>query len=138
MGCGASKDNTIDKQIMEMAKRKPITVMLLGSGESGKSTIAKQLKILFGSGFTDQERMSYKMSICTNVVICMRTLLEQATVLNHPVKYEPKSKELTTEDPVTLPFSSELATDIESLWEDEGIQATYGESSKYQLPDCAK
>ena len=40
MGCTESRDNTIDKQIAEMLKTKPITIMLLGSGESGKSTIA--------------------------------------------------------------------------------------------------
>ncbi|KAL7714640.1 G protein alpha subunit [Entamoeba marina] len=138
MGCGASKDNSIDKQIVEMAKKKPITVMLLGSGESGKSTIAKQLKILFGGGFSEQERSSYKMSICTNIVTCMRTLIEQASILNHPITYQPKSKEFTTEDPVSLPFSSELPDDVEALWADNGIIATYEESSKFQLPDCAK
>ena len=138
MGCGQSKDNSIDKQIVEMAKQKPITVMLLGSGESGKSTIAKQLKILFGGGFTEQERASYKMSICTNVVTCMRTLIEQSSILNHPMKYEPKSPEFTTEDPVNLPFSEHLVEDVENLWNDEGIQATFQEASKFQIPDCAK
>uniref|UniRef100_UPI00029DD25A G protein alpha subunit n=1 Tax=Entamoeba histolytica TaxID=5759 RepID=UPI00029DD25A len=117
---------------------KPITVMLLGSGESGKSTIAKQLKILFGGGFPEQERATHKSSICSNVVTCMRTLIEQSAILNHPMKYQPKSKEFTTEDPVTLPFSPELVGDVEALWADEGIQATYEESAKFQLPDCAK
>ena len=121
-----------------MAKKKPITIMLLGSGESGKSTIAKQLRILFGGGFPENERMTYKNSICTNVVTCMRTLIEQASILNHPLAYQPKSKEFTTEDPVTLPFSAEMASDVEALWADEGILATYEERAKYQLPDCAK
>ncbi|ELP83990.1 guanine nucleotide-binding protein alpha-1 subunit, putative [Entamoeba invadens IP1] len=138
MGCGASKDNSIDKQIVEMAKSKPITIMLLGSGESGKSTIAKQLKILFGGGFTQNECSSYKTSICTNVVTCMRTLIEQAGILNHPLTYKPTSKEFTTEDPVALPFSPELVGDVEALWADAGIQATFEESSKFQIPDCAK
>ena len=138
MGCGQSKDNTIEKQIFEMAKKKPITIMLLGSGESGKSTIAKQLKILFGGGFTQQERESYKASISSNVITCMKTLIEQSQVLNHPVSYQPKSKELTTEEQCPLPFSAELPEDIENLWKDQGIQDTYAESSKYQLPDCAK
>ncbi|KAL7722156.1 Guanine nucleotide-binding protein alpha-1 subunit [Entamoeba marina] len=123
MGCAASKDNGIDKQIIEMTKKKPITIMLLGSGESGKSTIAKQLKILFGGGFSEHERSSYKLSICTNVVVCMRTLID---------------KELTSDDPISLPFGPELPGDIEALWADSGIKETYNESSKFQLPDCAK
>ena len=49
----------------------------------------------------------------------MKTLIEQIEILNHPISYQPKSKELTSEDPFNLPFSAEFADDIENLWKDQ-------------------
>ncbi len=39
-----------------------IKVLLLGSAESGKSTLIKQLKIIHNYGFEDNERLRYKVS----------------------------------------------------------------------------
>jgi guanine nucleotide-binding protein G(i) subunit alpha len=54
---------------------------LIGSGESGKSTIVKQMKIIHQNGFTEQERMDYRPVIYKNltesaqaIVLAMRKL----------------------------------------------------------------
>jgi len=125
-----------------MAKKKPIQIILLGSGESGKSTIAKQLKILFGGGFSETERESYRNSICSNLIHCMRTLMQESTKIDkkNKVKYKPTSKELTAGEGehFSLPFSDTIVKDITELWKDKAIQHTYANSNKFQLPDCAK
>lgn len=48
----------IEKQIKEQMKEysKAIKLLLLGAGESGKTTILKQMKILHARGFTDEDR----------------------------------------------------------------------------------
>ncbi len=46
----------------------------IGAGESGKSTIAKQMKIIHLDGFPEAERMSYKSIIYNNVVVSMKAL----------------------------------------------------------------
>lgn len=47
----------IDKQIEEDSKkyRKECKILLLGSGESGKSTVVKQMKIIHQNGYTKDE-----------------------------------------------------------------------------------
>ena len=39
-----------------------------GAGESGKSTIVKQMKIIHQNGFTNEELMSYRPTIYRNTV----------------------------------------------------------------------
>lgn len=49
-----------------------------GSGESGKSTLAKQMKIIHLNGFTDEERSTFKVAIYNNVVTSARALAKAA------------------------------------------------------------
>jgi hypothetical protein len=46
-----------------------------GAGQSGKSTVAKQMKIIHMSGFSTEERASYTSVICSNIVVSMRAIL---------------------------------------------------------------
>lgn len=47
---------------------KALKVLLLGSGESGKSTILQQLKILHQNGFSREELLEYRPFIFDNVI----------------------------------------------------------------------
>jgi guanine nucleotide-binding protein subunit alpha len=47
-----------------------------GAGESGKSTILKQMRLIHAKGFTDLERESHRIVIFTNLLHSMRLLLE--------------------------------------------------------------
>lgn len=54
---------------------KEIKLLLLGSGESGKSTFFKQIKAIHDpSGYTDEEIQAYKSSIYANLLHCMKGL----------------------------------------------------------------
>ena len=48
----------------------------LGSGCSGKTTFLKQLRIVYGDGFTEKERREYKPIIYSNVRRAMVRILE--------------------------------------------------------------
>ena len=50
-------------------------LLLLGTGEAGKSTFVKQMKILHGIGFTEKERDAFKQDVLNNVVDGLRTLI---------------------------------------------------------------
>lgn len=59
----------IERQIIQdtKAEKHIHKLLLLGAGESGKSTIFKQIKFLFQTGFDDAELRSYISVIHANV-----------------------------------------------------------------------
>jgi hypothetical protein len=58
-----------------------IKLLLLGAGESGKSTVAKQMKIIHQDGFSPDERKAFKVIIHTNILSSMKTLVKAADTL---------------------------------------------------------
>lgn len=46
-------------------------MLLLGAGESGKSTILKQMKLIHQGSYSDKERENYKEIIYSNTVQSM-------------------------------------------------------------------
>ena len=61
-----------------------------GAGESGKSTISKQMKIIHLSGFNEDERKSYIEIICSNIITSMKALVSAAEKLD--IETEEKNK----------------------------------------------
>ncbi|CAG7854906.1 Guanine nucleotide-binding protein alpha-3 subunit [Serendipita indica DSM 11827] len=60
----------IDRAIEEDAKRfkKECKILLLGSGESGKSTIVKQMKIIHQNGYSHAELLMFRPTIYRNLL----------------------------------------------------------------------
>ncbi|EGG18218.1 G-protein subunit alpha 1 [Cavenderia fasciculata] len=118
-----------------------IKLLLLGAGESGKSTIAKQMKILHLNGFTDEERASYKTIIYNNTVGSMRVLVNAAEELKIGISEQNKEAAARIANDLGEHFNGvltpELARDIKALWSDPGIQTAFTRSSEFQLNDSA-
>jgi hypothetical protein len=66
----AGKSKLIEKQNREeaLADSDRIKLLLLGIGESGKSTIFKQMRLLYGQGFSEEEVNRYKWTIRSNII----------------------------------------------------------------------
>ncbi|KAI9349773.1 guanine nucleotide binding protein, alpha subunit [Obelidium mucronatum] len=81
----------IDKQLQSERKSldKVIKLLLLGPGDSGKSTILKQFCILYGPGFSDHDRSAFHTVIIVNIVSCAKTLVSQMKALEIPYGFEP-------------------------------------------------
>lgn len=60
---------------MTQTSDKEVKVLLLGSGESGKSTIVKQMKILHKNGFSESEAYEYKPFVYKNVLDCVKNVI---------------------------------------------------------------
>ena len=50
--------------------------MIPGAGESGKSTIIKQMRIIHSRGFPEEERHTTRAVIYSNIVIAFKVLLD--------------------------------------------------------------
>lgn len=126
-----------DRQHME----REVKLLLLGAGESGKSTITKQMKIIFLKGYSQDERQGYKDIIHSNVIMAMRSIvnagekygMEKVLPENLPKAMLFTTNEILFEQKVT----PEIAAAVRDLWKDPGIQALYERSSEYQLIDSA-
>jgi energy-coupling factor transporter ATP-binding protein EcfA2 len=60
-------------------KRENNKLLLLGAGESGKSTLLKQLRILYGKGFSPEERAALRGVIHANTITCIQMLITVGT-----------------------------------------------------------
>ena len=71
------RSQEIDKQIEEDSRKlkKECKILLLGSGESGKSTIVKQMKIIHQNGYTPDELITFRTTIYRNLLESAHHLL---------------------------------------------------------------
>ena len=56
-----------------------------GTGESGKSTFIKQMRIIHGKGYSSDDRKGYRSLVHSNVVMAIQGLLSGATQLDMPL-----------------------------------------------------
>jgi len=117
-----------------------VKLLLLGAGESGKSTIAKQMKILHLEGFTVEERLTYKSIIHSNVISSMKALVSATKDLNIPIGkqvIDAAERIRNCDAQLSGNLTSELAQDVKALWQDDGIRKVYSRQSEFQLNDSA-
>lgn len=147
-GCVSSDDKKrsqeIDKILYADRRRlkEEVKLLLLGPGESGKSTIFKQMKIIQdGGGFSTEELQSYKYIVYGNCVTQMKVLVNMAQKLGVDIQLEENKKR--AERLAKVPsggdaWSTELGEDIKELWDDPGIKETYAKRDEcYQLNDSS-
>ncbi|CAH8559021.1 unnamed protein product [Dicrocoelium dendriticum] len=65
-----------DKSDNKKSTLNEVKVLLLGPGESGKSTIVKQIKIIHQAGFTVEECMCYKPVVYCNIIQSMIAIIK--------------------------------------------------------------
>ncbi|KAI5478480.1 G protein alpha subunit [Pseudohyphozyma bogoriensis] len=165
-GAPVSKDKersyAIDKQIDDDAKkfRREVKILLLGSGESGKSTIVKQMKIIHQNGYSRDELLLFRLTIYKNVVDSAQALvlalrkfkMDPTEAVNRAyaekiLEYRLDADSLTSSSPGSgLPSSSssfggglspDIVRSIDSLWHDPIIPTVLDRSSEFYLMDSA-
>ncbi|RVD81648.1 uncharacterized protein DFL_009501 [Arthrobotrys flagrans] len=153
MGCSMSTEEKEGKQRNEeinaqlqkdkMLARNEIKMLLLGAGESGKSTILKQMKLIHEGGYSRDEKESFKEIIFSNTVQSMRVILEAMETLELPLSDSRSEYHVQTifMQPAQIEGDSlpaEVGNAIRALWQDQGVQECFKRSREYQLNDSAK
>jgi len=113
-------------------------MLLLGAGESGKSTIFKQMQVISSGGYSKQELASFKWIIHRNVLDAIQTLVRKAGELGIPIAEENEDRAERVELWEGENINPELAKEIETLWHDAGIQTCFERRAEFQLGDASK
>ncbi|KAG5274580.1 hypothetical protein AALO_G00137870 [Alosa alosa] len=123
-----------------MAEPKTLKFLLLGANEAGKTTLAKQMKILHLGAYTDEERLDYRPTIYSNILQFSLTVIQNMGALE--IKFASPSGEADSKKLVTMAGSTEegtmsadLAALIKSVWADAGIKACFERANMYDIND---
>ncbi|XP_058143252.1 guanine nucleotide-binding protein G(s) subunit alpha isoforms XLas isoform X2 [Dasypus novemcinctus] len=140
------RSKLIDKQLQaeKMGYMCTHRLLLLGAGESGKSTIVKQMRILHVNGFNGDEKATKVQDIKNNLKEAIETIVAAMSNLVPPVELANPENQfrvdyiLSVMNVPDFDFPPEFYEHAKALWEDEGVRACYERSNEYQLIDCAQ
>lgn len=117
-----------------------VKLLLLGAGESGKSTIFKQMRILYGKGFDLESRVAMASVIISNLINGTITCLTASKTpeINLFDEFGPEAKAAAeiVENAVNhqeKAMNEELAGALGLLWKDEVFQKIHDRRAEYQL-----
>ncbi|XP_026322422.1 guanine nucleotide-binding protein G(q) subunit alpha-like isoform X2 [Hyposmocoma kahamanoa] len=128
--------------LLKRLRRQAVTSLLLGTSESGKSTLIKQIRIIHGWGYSDDDKRSFIKLVYQNIFMAMQSMIHAMDLLNIQYEYPfniEKAKLISSVDfeSVTT-LESRYIEAIKALWSDSGIQECYDRRREYQLTDSAK
>ncbi|XP_070600808.1 guanine nucleotide-binding protein subunit alpha-15 [Erythrolamprus reginae] len=134
-------DKEISRLLQEQKKRDrwELKLLLLGTGESGKSTFIKQMRIIHGVGFTEDERKDFAKVVYQNIFASIQAIVKAMESLQIPYGQEENAqnaRELLTIDAYKVISLEPLhARIIGDLWKDAGIRTCYKRRSEFHLLD---
>ncbi|KAJ6005013.1 hypothetical protein N7540_012812 [Penicillium herquei] len=155
MGCMVSKPAEADRDALQRNARidrviksdkktldRTIKILLLGAGESGKSTIIKQMRIIHSRGFPEEERHQTRAVIYSNIVIAFKVLLDIMNAENIDFQNE-KTRAMGDLLDKTEPdvgsddaFSDFKIRDaMRAMWLDTGVQKAVARGHEFALHD---
>uniref|UniRef100_A0A8C3BXZ6 Guanine nucleotide-binding protein G(s) subunit alpha n=1 Tax=Cairina moschata TaxID=8855 RepID=A0A8C3BXZ6_CAIMO len=140
------RSKSIDKTLKAEKREYKQThrLLLLGAGESGKSTIVKQMRILHVNGFNAEEKKMKIQDIKNNIKEAIETIVTAMGNLAPPVELANPENQfridyiLNLANQIDFDFPPEFYEHTKTLWQDEGVKACYERSNEYQLIDCAQ
>ncbi|XP_051977807.1 guanine nucleotide-binding protein subunit alpha-11-like [Xyrauchen texanus] len=136
--------NEIKRILAEQKRRerREIKVLLLGTGESGKTTFIKQMRIIHGKGYSEEDRRAYVKLVYQNIFTAMKALTGAMNTLRIP--YASPQNEIYGQQFQEVDICQMTHLDrtyveaIRRLWSDAGIKACYGRRREYQLLDSTE
>jgi GTPase SAR1 family protein len=144
MGCCGSEESQanamVGKEIRDLRSnhQRVHKLLLLGTGNSGKSTFFKQLTQIHGGGFHDEEYIQSSKHIQDSVVVQMKNLLMgfpnvEDLKLDDDISNEARIiRQVSPEQPLCS-----VAQQITILWNDPRIRGAWNQRSNLGISDSA-
>eukprot|EP01084_Bolivina_argentea_P282410 483407_1 len=153
MGCcasnvpkGTTEDQLHNKKINKMLSNEQASqefihnILLLGPGDSGKTTVLKQMRKVYPSNktLTPEIDPSFATIVREKMIGYMKILCEQSIHLNIDIDvnlHEMRAFFVKINAPYHTQFTSENWHKLQTLWNDPGIKLTLKRRNEYQIPD---
>ncbi len=124
-----------------------VKLLLLGAGESGKSTVFKQLRMLYGDNYTDEDRQRFLLFMKQNSIETMEKLCCALWKKDpqDPLCFTPAFNSMCANPSLDTtskifdtyhvypPLTEEKAEAIETLWQANAIREIWNNRSTLQL-----
>lgn len=117
------------------SQKKVVKMFLLGAGESGKSTVLKQMRLLHHHSFTDFERRQYTDVIWMDLIESMKKLIFNARKLRIPLDSDQPGSLLTPYKRVLVNATSVSENDPSGNSITEKFAIGYKDESRKQQTD---
>ncbi|EFP05740.1 CRE-GPA-10 protein [Caenorhabditis remanei] len=132
-------EKTLEKKKTTMLEQ---SVLLIGPGESGKSTVMKQIRAMSGT-YTKSELQERKILILRNLFEFSEMLLDYSREHYFEITEEEIKKYIVMCEELKLSviqdgqMKPELADTLKTFWNHKAIQEAYGNRNKFHLTDSA-
>uniref|UniRef100_A0A1A8B0Z0 Guanine nucleotide binding protein (G protein), alpha 15 (Gq class) n=1 Tax=Nothobranchius furzeri TaxID=105023 RepID=A0A1A8B0Z0_NOTFU len=138
----------VDREIQRILRKqkkeekKEIKILLLGTGESGKTTFIRQMRIIHGRGYSEEDRKTFASCIFQNIFTAIKAMTGAMSTLRIPYansENEKYAKLLQDVNTVQISFLERgHVKAIRCLWADSGIRTCYSRRCEYQLLDSTE
>ncbi|KAK2816792.1 hypothetical protein Q5P01_024983 [Channa striata] len=147
------KSKEIDKCINrdKTYVKRLVKILLLGAGESGKSTFLKQMRIIHGRDFDQKAREEFRATIYSNAIKGIRVLVDAREKLHIPwgdpsnqrhgdtmMAFDTRSAMTEGHGMVEPKVFQHYLPSLHALWADQGIQNAYDRRREFQLGESVK
>ena len=116
----------------------------VGSGESGKSTIVKQMKIIHLKGYSEDELWNYRPTVFKNLIECAKAVvgamrqfeIEPVNEINKD--YSDFLLNYTLEPGPQAELDPKVGQAVISIWNDPAKEQLMGRQTEFYLMDSAE
>lgn len=116
-----------------------VKLLLLGAGESGKSTIFKQMRVLFGAPLTEDEKQQITPVVYNNTIASMKILCTETKSMGYGEEVVAKEKlEFMLELDDQCEINEEIGVAVKELWTDPGVLQTWKRRAEFQIVESVK
>lgn len=121
-----------------------LTQSIIGSGESGKSTIVKQMKIIHLKGYSDDELYNYRPTVFKNLIECAKAVINAMRQFDiEPTQEENRAYcdfllEYSVESGPQAMIDSKVGDAVQSIWNDPAREQLMDRQTEFYLMDSAE